>query len=601
MAQPSTRQGMGAIPYAGGTAFRVWAPDVPAVFVAGEFNGWSDNASPLAHEGGGYWSADVAGAGPPQQYRFVIALPGGRVQWRVDPYAREVTSSVGDGIIVEPSFDWGQHPYRTPAWNDTVIYQLHTGTFNDYEPFDGRPAMFENVLQALPYLRDLGVSVIQILPASEFPQDHSWGYNPTHMFAVERAYGGLSALKRLIRAAHEHDIGVIVDVVYNHCGPFDLEHSLWRFNGWSENDGGGIYFYNDWRRWTEWGDRHRPDYGRREVRDFLRDNALYWLEECRADGLRFDATAYIRMVGPLGGDLPDGWTLMQWINSEVDRRQGWKLTIAEDMRGEAAITRPVGEQGAGFDSQWDADFVHTVRRVLTQASDDTRDIAPIVQAIRHGFGDALRRVIYTESHDEVAMKNGKVRVPVEIDPAHPGGYFAKKRSTLGAALVMTAPGIPMIFQGQEFHEDVQFHDTHPLDWRKVRWFSGIVALYRDLIALRRNRRDTTRGLQGAHVSVHHQNPNGKVVGFHRWANGGPRDDVVVLMNFSNATLFDYRFGVPRPGAWRVRFNSDAKAYSPDFGDTPTFDTVSEPVPYDGMEQSATIGIGPYTSVILSQE
>ncbi len=127
----------------------------------------------------------------------------------------------------------------------------------------------------------------------EFAGDRSWGYNPAHPFAIESTYGGPAGFQRFVKAAHQKGIAVLVDVVYNHFGPSDL--SLWQFDGWSENGMGGIYFYQDWRANTPWGDT-RPDYGRREVRQYIRDNALMWLEDYRCDGLRFDATAYIRNV-----------------------------------------------------------------------------------------------------------------------------------------------------------------------------------------------------------------------------------------------------------------------------------------------------------------
>lgn len=598
MATPSSRPGTGAIPYGSGTTFRVWAPDVPLVTVAGTFNGWNDSLHELAPEGGGYWSIDAEGAQPGNEYRFALKWPGDAPYWHMDPYSRQVTNSIGNSVIVDGEFDWGDSGFSTSPWNELVIYQLHAGTFNDYHPFDGRPAQFDATIEALPYLRDLGVNAIKLLPAKEFAADYSWGYNPSHIFAVESAYGGPHALKRFVRAAHQNGLAVILDVVYNHFGPQDLGDCLWRFNGWSENDKGGIYFYNDWRSWTPWGEKNRPDYGRGEVRQFIHDNALYWLEEFRLDGLRFDATAYIRTVGDFGGDLPEGWSLLQWINDEIRARQPWKITIAEDMRGNHAVTQ---RDGAGFGSQWDPDFVHPVRRVLTQPQDDWRDMNAIAGSIYHRFnGDALGRVIYTESHDEVGLKNGKRRLPVDIDASHPGGYFAKKRSTLGAALVMTAPGIPMIFQGQEFMEDAQFHDDQPLDWRKLKWFSGINLLYRDLIRLRRNWFDNTRGLRGQHVNVQHVNHGDKVIAFHRWDVGGSGDDVIVVMNFANRAWNDYRVGVPREGWWRVRFNSDSVLYSPDFANHPAFDTHSEQIGADGMGRSIRMSIGPYTCVILSQ-
>ncbi len=146
-------------------------------------------------------------------------------------------------------------------------------------------------LKNFPTFEELGINAVEVMPVTEFPGDFSWGYNPAHPFAVESIYGGPDAFKRFVKAAHEHGIAVIVDVVYNHFGPSDLD--LWQFDGWSENEKGGIYFYNDRRSQTPWGET-RPDYGRGEVRQYLRDNALMWLEEYHADGLRWDMIPYIR-------------------------------------------------------------------------------------------------------------------------------------------------------------------------------------------------------------------------------------------------------------------------------------------------------------------
>ena len=139
------------------------------------------------------------------------------------------------------------------------------------------------------------------------------------------------------------------------------------------------------------------------------------------------------------------------------------------------------------------------------------------------------------------------RVPEEIWPGNADSWFSRKRSTLGAALVFTAPGIPMIFQGQEFLEDGYFQDTVPLDWARLQAFSGIHLLYRDLIRLRRNWFNQTRGLRGQHINVHHVNNTDKVIAFHRWENGGPGDDVVVVANFANRSYDSY---TPRHAAGR---------------------------------------------------
>ncbi|MGE3107890.1 MAG: alpha-amylase family glycosyl hydrolase [Phycisphaerales bacterium] len=756
---PSARPGVGAIPYPGGTTFRVWAPNATSVRVAGTFNGWSPTANPLASEGGGSWSADVPGAGEGAEYKFVLINAG--TIWKNDPRARQLTSSVGNSIVrgdtfdwsvVGPSFKWfnetfesgrifapwtsggvgtsrvkpnplyratGQfgcvldsyapgrpaithltltlnasqvanlgltykirnigdtpdaedgvfisndgaswflvdsfppintgftlrtinlsaaaatagftpgpafrvrwqqrgddsapgdgiaiddvyigaqrlsHPFVTPAWNEMVMYEMHVGTFNDSP--GGAPGTFASAIQRLDQLRDLGVNVIAIMPVNEFPGDFSWGYNPAHPYAIENAYGGMNEYKRFINEAHARGIAVVQDVVHNHYGPTDLD--LWRFDGWFQNDLGGIYFYNDFRAVTNWGNT-RPDYGRPEVRSYIRDNSLMWLQEFRADGLRWDSTVNIRNTSNgQGTDIPDGWTLMQWANNEVDTTQPWKIMIAEDLQQNAWITRQTGAGGAGFDSQWDAGFVHPVRAAIVAASDADRNMFALRDSILNRYNsDAFQRVVYTESHDEVA--NGRSRVPEEIWPGNAGSWFSRKRSTVGAALVMTSPGIPMIFQGQEVLEDGYFQDTDPVDWSRRATFGGIELLYRDLIRLRRNWYDTTRGLKGQNVNVHHVNNTDKVIGFHRWDQGGPRDDVVVVVNLGNRTYTNYNLGFPREGTWRVRFNSDWNGYSADFANTFSYDTVAVPGARDGVNYNANVGIGPYSVIILSQE
>jgi 1,4-alpha-glucan branching enzyme len=591
---PSTRPGMGTMLFPGGVAFRVWAPFASSVCAAGTFNHWNPAAHPFASEGNGYWSVDVPGAGIGDEYQFVIHNGAQPLLWHKNPYASEVVNSSGNAIIHDPNFDWTGDTFVMPPWNELVIYEMHVGTFND-APGSG-PGTFDEIIPKLPYLRDLGINAIEIMPVLEFPTDYSWGYNPAQPFAVETALGGPQGLYRFVKAAHAQGIAVLLDVVYNHFGPGDLD--LWRFDGWSNDDQpGGIYFYDTARAHTDWGDT-RPDYGRPEVRQYIRDNALFWLHKYRLDGLRFDSVSNIRSV--TGRDLPDGWGLLQWIHNDIHASQPWKITVAEDLQNNEWITKDTASGGAGFGAQWDAGFVHPIRTAIIAADDASRDMGAVRDALAHRYnGDAVRRVIYTESHDEVA--NGHARVPEEIWPGNAGSWFARKRSTLGAALLFTAPGIPMLFQGQEFLEDKYFRDTVPLDWEKLHTYAGIQALYRDLIRLRRNWFNQTRGLRGQHLNVHHVNNMDKVIAYHRWDQGGPGDDVVVVANCANRSYGSYTLGFPRAGRWRVRFNSDWQGYSADFGNQLGYDTVAGPGPMDAMAFHANVGLGPYSVLILSQD
>ncbi|MDO5503523.1 MAG: alpha-amylase family glycosyl hydrolase [Actinomycetia bacterium] len=590
---------MGAVPYDGGVSFRVWAPHAAGVFVAGDFNDWHGRSHALGPEEGGYWSIEVPGASAGQEYQFVLTRHEGEDLWRIDPYARQVTNSVGNAIVYDHgAFDWEGDDFQTPVWDDLVIYEMHVGTFAA-EGWDR--GTFDRAREHLPYLRDLGVSAIHVMPAAEFAGDQSWGYNPAHPFAVESTYGGPDALKRFVKDAHGHGIAVIMDVVFNHLGPSDL--STWQFDGWSEHDKGGIYFYNDHRSSTPWGDT-RPDYGRPEVRNYLRDCALQWLEDFRIDGLRFDATNYIRSMDGIShaeeNQIPEGWAFLAWLNDEIRARQPWKFTIAEDLQRLSAIVHPSSEGGAGFSAQWDADFVHTVRAGIITPEDGDRHVGAMAAAI-HGPDDVpwYSRVVYTESHDEIA--NGKARVPESIHPGDADSWWAKKRSMIGSALVMTAPGVPMIFQGQEMLEDSYFRDDEWLDWSKVDENSGIVLLHRHLIALRRNTTGRTAGLRGAGFAVIRADEERKVLVMHRFHEGGPGDDVVIAVNLTDQPVTDYQVGFPASGLWAVQLNSDAEMYSPEFSSFEVWDVTADGPATDGCEQSGTISLGPYSFVIFSRE
>jgi 1,4-alpha-glucan branching enzyme len=601
MISPSTRAGMGAIPFAGGVTFRVWAPFASSVSVSGSFNGWSGAATPLASEGSsGNWSIDLSTAKAGDEYRFVI---DGNPIWRLDARSLAVTDAAGNSVVYDQSaYAWSGGTFQMPDWNALVIYELHIGTFHDLTP--NGPGTFQDAMQKLPYLAGLGINAIEVMPVHDFSGAYNLGYDVANLFAVDTTYGGADAFKAFVDAAHQNNIAVILDVVYNHIGPDGV--AIWQYDLWCENGGGGIYFYQDWRAWTVWTERGRPDYGRDEVQQYICDNAWMWLADYRVDGLRWDSVSYTRNVygndNDTDHDLADGWRLIQRV-SDRKNVQPWKILIGEDLHDNPWITRTVGAGGSGCDAQWDSSFAEGVRAAIIGSVDDDRNMGGLTGAIASGYnGDAFQRVIYTESHDEAAR--GKCRVPDAIAPGDSGNYFARKRSTLGAALVMTSPGIPMILQGQEFLEwhyfEVDPDDDSEMDWTLPNTYPGIVILYRDLIRLRRNWFDNTRGLRGQNTNVFFSSDSDKVVAFHRWDQGGPGDDVVIVANLRDTAHSSYTIGFPRPGTWYVRFNSDSTAYSPDFSNEPGYDTTATDGACQGMPCNGNVGIGPYSVLILSQ-
>lgn len=587
---------MGNFAHSDGHAFRVWAPNADAVSVIGSFNDWNPTAGIMKAEDGGTWYVHAPNAREGDAYKYHLSACGHEFN-RPDPRARKMENSAGSSIVWRASACLEKR-FQPPTLDRLVIYEMHIGSFHVQER---QPhGTFISAIEKLGYLKNLGINAIEIMPASEFAGDFSWGYNPACPYAVESAYGGPEGLIKFVQEAHRHGIAVIMDVVYNHFGPSDL--GLWQFDGWSEKGKGGIYFYNDHRSSTPWGDT-RPDYGRGEVRSYIRDNAMMWLEEYGMDGLRWDMTLYVRSCSgnpdDPGDEIKDGWGLAQWVNSEIHAAFPAAITIAEDLRDNEWLVKDAGVGGAGFHTQWDASFVHPVRGVMTQIEDDHRDLDAVIHALTTRYdGDAFKRVVYSESHDEVA--NGKARLPHEISPGDASALPALRRANIAAILAFTAPGVPMVFQGQEFLTDGWFRDDVPLDWSKPETFRGVHALYRDLIRLRLDASGVSAGLSGQHVHVHHVEHERKIIGFHRARDGGPGDDVLVVINLRNQAADDIRIGVPALGLWKIRFNSDAKVYGEELDGHPCVEVEAIEGDWDGKPWSIRLSAGAYAGVILSQ-
>lgn len=527
--------------------FDVWAPhaeDVALLLFTDPAG--APSVHPMQPSPDGVWRAEVDA---PCGTQYLFRLRAGAATWeRKDPRGRQVTNSVGRSVVTE--LRPAQRGFTPRPVNEWVIYELHPRTFG---------GTLDGVADRLDYLKDLGITAIELMPIAEFAGDVSWGYNTAFPFAVESSYGGPDALHRLVDQCHGLGIAVIVDVVYNHLGPSDLD--LWRFDGWSEGDGGGIYFFNDWRAATPWG-ATRPDYGRPEVRQFLIDNARMWLGEYAVDGLRLDATNFVRNADGHNGpdrDIADGWAFLQELTTTLHDEFPDAVLIAEDLQQQPLVTTPVDEGGLGFSLQWAAGFVHPIRASLTSLDDVTRNLDGVAAAVADP--DGWRHVVFTESHDEVA--NGQTRVPAEIDPGDPEAPHAIRRSALGAVLTMTSPGVPMLFQGQEWADEDWFDDVKPLQWDRAKQRSGIVQMWRDLIRLRRED-PRTAGLRGDGVSVEHL--AGGVLVVRRW-DTAPQDAVVVALNISANDLDAVDLGLDPDRSWRCVFSSDWSGYHRSGGNT----------------------------------
>lgn len=584
---------LGATPLPdGGVRFWVWAPAAEQIFVAGSWNGFAKTTDAMVSDGDGGFTATIASAEVGDEYRYVITA-GGETFEKNDPRARAVSAGTRS-VIVDPRAT-SLPAFVMPARDEQIIYELHLGTFYRGTAANPMPGTFTTATEKLDHLAALGVNLIELMPVHQFNGQSSWGYNPALPFAVARSYGTPAEMRAFVAAAHARGIGVLIDVVHNHYSG----QSLVCFDGdCGSSQPNGIYFYGAGdRASTPWGPR--PNFSRDEVRRYITDNAIMWLDEYGADGMRWDSVSNIRAIdNGAGAANPDGASLLVSIMGTLHQRYPNALQIAEDLGGRDDVTGATAENGLGFDTQWDAGFFHPVDDTVIAANDSDRHMNAIADALRRRYNDrALARVVYSESHDEVA--NGKARIPQMIDSDDPASLTARKRSTLAAAIVMTAPGVPMLFMGQEFLTRGSFSDTLPLDWTMAETHAGILALYKDLIALRKNRDGHTAGLRSDDVDVFHVNDGAaaKVVIYRRRHASG---DVVVAANFSATAFGVYELGMPAPGTWKIRFNSDDKKYGSDFGGATQTEVTTTAVARDGFAQKTSIALPPYSAIILSQ-
>jgi len=421
--------------------FRVWAPGKSRVDVA--VNG---RQVPMRPSAGGWWASSVDGAGPGTDYSFRI--DGGPP--RPDPRSAAQPQGI-DGpsrIVDHAAFAWTDDRWRGLPLAGSVLYECHVGTFSAEGTFDG-------AIGHLDHLVSLGVDAIELLPVAEFSGPRGWGYDGVDLFAPHHAYGGPDGLKRLVDAAHSHGLGVIMDVVYNHLGP--AGNYLPEF---------GPYFSQ--RHQTNWGPAINFDGpGSDEVRRFVVDNALMWLRDYRCDGLRLDAVHAI---------TDDSAThILEQLGAEVAAlaaSQGRPLfLVAESDLNDPRFVRAVDAGGYGLDAAWADEWHHALHATLTgDRSGYYEDFGPLpllAKALRQAwvydgvystfrgrvFGrkpaglPGSRFVVCTQNHDQVGNRALGERS---------AALMSDGRLRVAAALLLTSPFVPLLFQGEEWGASTPF-------------------------------------------------------------------------------------------------------------------------------------------------
>lgn len=586
---------MGSTLVGGGCVFRVWAPRANAVHVLGDFNQWQQSeASLLVKLADGHWTGFFPGAREGQYYKYWVSGPGS-TGFKRDPYARELEGTVWNCVIRDPKgYPWHDSEFRPPAFEDLIIYQFHVGSYYavDGQGNDarlGRRGRFLDVLDRVEYLVELGVTAVQPLPIVEFLTRFSQGYNGVDYFSPEFSYGiddneldrywatanrllslrGKSHLKRenlqgvanqlraVVDILHVYGIAVLFDVVYNHAGGDFGDESLFFIDRLPYGNNNDSLYFTD----QGWAGGLVFAYWNAGVRQFLIDNAKFFLDEFHVDGFRYDEVSVIDRFG--------GWHFCQALTQTLRFAAPSAVQIAEfwNASKEFAV-KPPSAGGGGFDLVWDDRMRDAVRGVLAQATggrDAPFSWLEVAKALGSagGFDYPWRAVAMLENHDLLlashAESDKKPRVAAAADPSNPRSWYARSRARVAAGLLMTGPGVPMLFMGQEFLEDKYWDDsagsTDLLIWWKGlsvdRAMSDYLRFMRELIALRRNLDALRRG----RVNVYHAWGPTRVLAFHRWIEGSGRD-VVIVVSLSEVTHYGYALGFPRPGRWIECFNSD---------------------------------------------
>jgi len=439
------RASLGAVCEAHGVHFRVWAPTRTRVEVV-LASAHRETSHPLTATSGGVFSGVVADAGAGCRYGYRLDGEG--------PYPDPASRFQPDGVhgpseIMDASgFEWSDAGWRGVALDDLVLYELHVGTFT-------ARGTFAALIERLPYLRDLGVTAIELMPVADFPGARNWGYDGVALFAPARCYGRPDDLRRVVDAAHRLGVGVILDVVYNHLGPDG--NYLGRFSP----------YYFSKRHQTPWGDAVNLDGPHGDmVRAFFIENALHWVHEYHLDGLRLDAT-HALIDDSARHFLAE---LTSRVKASVSGRE--VLLIAEDHRNLARMLRPEAAGGWGLDAVWADDFHHQMRRALAgdregYYADYTGSAPDIATTLRQGWFYCGQRsahlghsrgtepsgiapqgfVICLQNHDQVGNRAFGERLHQQIDLA------AYRAATV---LLLCAPETPLLFMGQEWAATTPF-------------------------------------------------------------------------------------------------------------------------------------------------
>lgn len=530
---PATRYHDDADAAEQGVPFAIFAPYNPAVQLIGSFSDWEPIE--LTKEPSGWWHTFLNLPDGEYNYKFRVQSlsPWSVGQWVDvgDPRAMRVDAANGEASVIRviegrPRLDhyvWQHDDKPLPPDDDLVIYELHVGNFSGGE---GEIGTFNGVTERLDYLAGLGINAIELMPIGEFPGDMSWGYNPRFPFAPEWIYGSTEDFKRLVDECHSRGIRVILDMVWNHtdtdCPLAQIDHNYWYY---AENPDAAEVQFGPKFNYTHWDDNLNLN----PAREYARDCILHWIDTYHIDGIRFDATALINNFDVLG-----------WLRGQIKSHIAFKpfILIGEHIPQDPAVCQPSGP----MDAAWHESFYGQMQVLVEEWPVNLDNLIRTLDPRQEGFSGAVNVINYTTNHDHERL----------LHVLGGGGVFgdlAFRRLMLAEGLLLTAPGLPMLWMGSEFGE----YEEKTLEARKLHWEllgSGhnqeLFTFTQSLIKLRRAY--PALNTTAANIEVMVADHERQLLVFKRWAEDGAV--VVVMANLADSYLGEVEVpNWPSDGVW----------------------------------------------------
>ncbi|MBQ6066666.1 MAG: 1,4-alpha-glucan branching protein GlgB [Clostridia bacterium] len=587
-----------------GAVFRVWAPAAKAVHVAGEFNGWREDAAPMSLVADGIWEAYIPGVKQYDAYKYAVTGADGVCRMKADPYAfhSETRPANASKFYDMDGYEWHDGKYLKKLYARDVysspvnIYEMHAGSWRLYE--DGSPFSYRALADELvPYLTEMGYTHVEFMPLMEYPFDGSWGYQVTGYFAVTSRYGTPHDFMYLVDRLHQAGVGVIMDWVPAHF-PKDA-HGLYEF------DGTCCYEYKDVmkREHEGWGTRVF-DYGKNEVVSFLVSSAEFFFDKYHVDGLRVDAVAsmlyldYGRDNGRWrpniygGRENLEAVAFLRYLNESVFRDYPHAMMIAEESTAWPMVSKPASDGGLGFNFKWNMGWMNDILRYCEMDGLSRKFNHDLITfSLFYAFSENF---ILPISHDEVV--HGKKSLLDKM----PGTYeekFAGMKAFLG--YMYAHPGKKLLFMGQEFGQFIEWNEKIQLDWFLLgydahRQLKDFTAKLNNVYKANAPLWQIDYSWEGFSWLVSDDNDN-SVVAFERKDYDG--NAVVAVCNFTPVTRENYRIGVEKRGSLSVLLCSDDAA----FGGSGLLDNkriYTKKVPMHGKDHSFEITLPGFSCVYL---